>query len=155
MRAAPSTIFNFVTAGVILALAVAATASLSGCTPDNKSESLGAPPSASFTVAPVSGKPNTYVATAASNGAFEWYWNVGDGSNSALGGASDTLFYPLAGNYRVPLAAFGHGGYDTASQVVEVDSNAPLVNVLVNPSLTTDSGWTTLGTGGTITTIAF
>jgi hypothetical protein len=38
---------------------------------------------------------------------------------------------------------------------VEVDSNAPLVNVLVNPSLTTASGWTTLNTGGTQTTIAF
>jgi hypothetical protein len=155
MRAVFSTIFKRAIAGTVLALLVAATASLSGCTPDNKSESLGALPNASFTVAPVSGKSNTFVATAGTNNIFQWYWNAGDGSNSALGGSSDTLFYPLAGNYRVTLTAFGHGGYDTASQIVEVDSNAPLVNVLVNPSLTTDSGWTILNTGGTQTTIAF
>jgi PKD repeat protein len=150
-----STIFKNVTTGTVLALLVAATASLSGCTPDSKSESLGALPSASFTVSPVSGKANTFVATAGTNNIFQWYWNAGDGSSSALGGSSDTLFYPLAGNYRVTLTAFGHGGYDTTSQIVEVDSNAPLVNVLVNPSLTTDSDWTILNTGATITTINF
>jgi hypothetical protein len=155
MRAVFSTIFKRVTAGTVLALLVAATASLSGCTPDNKSESLGALPNASFTVSPVSGKSNTYVATAGTNNIFQWYWNAGDGSAGFLGGSSDTLFYPLAGNYRVTLMAFGHGGYDSASQIVAVDSNAPLVNVLVNPSLTTDSGWTILNTGGTVTTIAF
>jgi hypothetical protein len=150
-----STMFKRITTGAILALLVVAAASLSGCTPDNKSESLGALPSASFTVSPVSGKSNTYVATAGTDGIFQWYWNAGDGSAGFLGGSSDTLFYPLAGNYRVTLMAFGHGGYDSASQVVAVDSNAPLVNVLVNPSLTTDSGWTILNTGTTITTINF
>ncbi len=141
--------------GTALALVVAAAVSLGGCTPDNKSETLGPLPAANFTVTPLSGKSNTYVATAGTSGVFEWYWNTGDGSASSLGGASDTLFYPLAGNYRVSLTAFGHGGYDTASQIVEVDSNAPLVNVLVNPSLTTDSGWTILNTGGMQTTITF
>jgi hypothetical protein len=51
--------------------------------------------------------------------------------------------------------AFGHGGYDSVAQIVQVDSNAPQVNVLINPSLETDSGWTILNTGGTQTTIAF
>ena len=64
MGAVFSTIYNRITTGALLALLVAATAYLSGCTPDNKSESLGALPNASFTVAPVSGKANTYVATA-------------------------------------------------------------------------------------------
>lgn len=155
MRALFSTIFNRITTTALLVLLVAATVSLSGCTPDNKSESLGAAPNASFTVSPVSGKSNTFVATAGASGIFQWYWNAGDGTASFLGGSSDTLFYPLAGNYRVTLMAFGHGGYDSTSQVVAVDSNAPLVNVLVNPSLTTDSGWTILNTGGTQTTIAF
>jgi hypothetical protein len=155
MRPAFPTIINRLVAGAALALLVTAAASLSGCSPDNKSESLGALPTASFMVTPLSGKANYYVASATTTGVFQFYWNKGDGSASAIGGPTDTIFYPLAGNYRVTLLAFGHGGYDSTTQVVQVDSNAPQVNVLVNPSLTTDSGWTTLNTGGTITTITY
>jgi hypothetical protein len=155
MRLAFLSIFNRLVAGVSLALLVTAAASLSGCSPDNKSESLGALPTATFTVTPLSGKANYYVASATTAGVFQYYWNKGDGSASAVGGPNDTIFYPVAGNYRVTLLAFGHGGYDSTTQIVQVDSNAPQVNVLVNPSLTTDSGWTTLNTGGTITTITF
>jgi hypothetical protein len=155
MRSPFPSISNRVASGVSLAVLVTATVYLSGCTPDNKSESLGALPKASFTVAPLSGKANTYVASASTTGVFEWYWNKGDGSGSALGGSNDTIFYDFAGNYRVTLTAIGHGGYDTTSQIVQVASDAPLVNVLGNASLTTDSGWTTLNVGGTQTTINF
>src|SRR5580693_4658990 len=155
MRPAFSSIINRLVGGAVLALLVTAAASLSGCSPDNKSESLGPLPTATFTVTPLSGKANYYVASAATTGVFQYYWNTGDGSASAAGSPNDTIFYPLAGNYRVTLLAFGHGGYDSTTQIVQVDSNAPQVNVLVNPSLTTDSGWTTLNTGGTITTITF
>jgi PKD repeat protein len=140
---------------VFLSLLATTAVLLNGCTPDNKNASLGAPPNATFTVSPLSGKANYYVAAASGSGIFQYYWNRGDGSASALGGANDTIFYPLAGNYRVTLTAFGHGGYDSVTQIVQVDSNAPQVNVLVNPSLTTDSGWTVLNVGGTQTTIAF
>jgi hypothetical protein len=155
MRSAFPTIFSRVITGTALALLVAATASLSSCTPDKKSESLGTLPKASFTVAPLSGKANTWVATASNVGAFQWAWDIGDGNGSKLGNQTDTIFYDSAGNYRVILTAFGHGGYDTTSQIIEVDSNAPLVNVLVNPSLTTSTGWDTLYPGGTETTINF
>ena len=138
-----------------LLLLVSAAVLLSGCSPDDKNENLGVVPNATFTVNPLSGKANYYAASATGTGIFQYYWNKGDGSASFLGSASDTIFYPLAGNYRVTLLAFGHGGYDSVSQVVQVDSNAPQVNVLVNPSLTTDSGWTILNTGGAQTTIAF
>lgn len=134
---------------------VSVMAALSGCTPDNKNESLGPLPSAAFTVAPLSGKANYYVASATGTGIFQYYWNQGDGSAAYVGGPNDTIFYPLAGNYRITLLAFGHGGYDSVAQLVQVDSNAPQVNVLVNPGLATDSGWTVLNTGGTQTTIAF
>jgi hypothetical protein len=150
-----STIFKHVTIGAVLALLVAATASLSGCTPDNKSESLGVVPTASFTVTPLTGKVNTWVATSTTNGAFQWEWDAGLGNGAALGSSTDTVFYDSAGVYRLTLTAFGHGGFDTVSQLIQVDSNAPLINVLVNPSLTTDSGWTILNPGGTVTTIAF
>src|SRR5580658_7099590 len=136
-------------------LLVTTVAVFSGCSPDDKKESLGVPPTADLTVNPLSGKANYYVAAATGTGIFQYYWNQGDGSAGYLGGANDTIFYPLAGNYRVALTAFGHGGYDSVTQIVQVDSNAPQVNVLVNPSLTTDSGWTVLNVGGTQTTIAF
>jgi hypothetical protein len=136
-------------------LLVTTVAAFSGCSPDDKKENLGVAPTATLTVGPLSGKANYFVASAAGTGIFQYYWNQGDGSASYAGGASDTIFYPLAGNYRVTLLAFGHGGYDSVSEVVQVDSNAPQVNVLVNPSLTTDSGWSILNTGGTQTTIAF
>jgi len=155
MRSAFPTIFSRVITGTALALLVAATASLSSCTPDKKSESLGALPKASFTVAPLSGKANTWVATASNVGAFQWAWDIGDGNGSKLGNQTDTIFYDSAGNYRVILTAFGHGGYDTTSQIIEVDSNAPLINQLVNGNLTSDSDWTLLNTGGTPTTINF
>jgi hypothetical protein len=155
MRVVFSSIFERVTIGALLALLVAATASLSGCTPDNKSESLGILPTASFTVTPLTGKPNTWVATSTTKGAFQWEWDLGLGSGPTLGGESDTVFYDSIGVYRLTLTAFAHGGFDTVSQLIQVDSNAPLVNVLVNPSLTTDSGWTILNPGGTVTTIAF
>jgi hypothetical protein len=155
MRAAFSTIFERVTIGALLALLVTATASLSGCTPDNKSENLGPLPTASFTVTPVAGKANTWVATSTTKGAFQWEWDQGLGSGPALGSESDTVFYDSAGVYRLTLTAFAHGGFDTASQLIEVDSNAPLLNQLVNPNLTSDSGWTILNTGGTPTTVTF
>jgi hypothetical protein len=138
-----------------LMLLVSTVVLLSGCSPDDKNENLGVVPNATFTVNPLSGKANYYVASATGTGIFQYYWNKGDGSASFTGSANDTIFYPLAGNYRVTLLAFGHGGYDSVSQVVQVDSNAPQVNVLVNPSLTTDSGWTIQNTGGAQTTIAF
>ena len=138
-----------------LALAVVVASSLSGCTPDDKKENLGTAPTATFTVNPLSGKANYYVASASGTGVFQYYWNKGDGSASFLGGPNDTIFYPFSGNYRVTLLAFGHGGYDSVAQIVQVDSNAPQVNVLVNPGLTTDSGWTVLNVGGAQTTIAF
>lgn len=155
MRSAFVSIFNRLAGGTIVLLSAGAVIMQSGCTPDNKSESLGALPTATLTVTPLSGKANYYVATAAGSNIFQYYWNSGQGGSSQLGGALDTIFYPLAGNYRVTLLAFGHGGYDSVSDVVQVDSNAPQVNVLVNPSLATDSGWTILNTGGTQTTIAF
>jgi hypothetical protein len=155
MRAAFSAIFNKVAMGTALALVAAAAVSLSGCTPDNKSETLGTLPKASFTVAPLAGKANTWVATASTDGVFQFEWNAGLGSGSLLGAATDTVFYDSIGVYRLTLTAFGHGGFDTASQLIEVDSNAPLINVLANPSLITDSAWTILNTGGTQTTISF
>ena len=123
---------------------------LSGCTPDKSSESLGPLPTASFTIAPVSGAVNLFAASAGTSGVFSWYWDPGDGSGRKAGGASDTLYYNKQGNYRVVLTVLGHGGYDTVSQIVSVAANDPGVNILQNPGLTSNTGWTLLNISGSV-----
>ncbi|HXB92035.1 MAG TPA: PKD domain-containing protein [Puia sp.] len=128
----------------------AAFSCLSGCTPDKSSASLGPLPKATFTIAPVSGAVNTYAASSGSTGVFSWYWDPGDGSGRKTGGANDTLYYAKKGNYRVVLLVLGHGGYDTTSQIVSVANDDPGINILTNPSLTTNSGWTNLNISGSV-----
>jgi len=130
---------------------------LGGCTPNNNTGGLGPLPKASFTVTPLSGVANTFVATAGTQGIFGWYWSPTSGSPTKAGGAIDTLYYPSHGNYRITLIAVGHGGYDTATQIVQVTSDDLSGNVIKGGQLTADSAaaWTILNTGGTQTTIAF
>src|SRR5260221_2026356 len=130
---------------------------LGGCTPNNNTGTLGPLPKASFTVTPLSGVANTFVATAGTQGIFGWYWSPTSGSPTKAGGAIDTLYCPSHGNYRITLIAVGHGGYDTATQIVQVTSDDLSGNVIKGGQLTADSAaaWTILNTGGTQTTIAF
>jgi hypothetical protein len=123
---------------------------LSGCTPDNKSASLGPLPKASFTVAPVSGAVNQFALAATSSNVFGWYWDAGDGTGSKAGKASDTLYYNKHGNYRVALLVTGHGGYDTTSQIVSVAADDPGINILQNAGLTSSAGWTVLNIAGSL-----
>lgn len=140
---------------VVFSLVLAGTTWLSGCTPDKTTAGLGALPKASFTINPVSGAVNTFAASASTSGVFSWYWDPGDGSGQKAGGGKDTLYYAKKGNYRVTLLVLGHGGYDTVSQIVAVAADDPGINVLQNGALTSATGWTTLNTGGTQTTINF
>ncbi|HWB91446.1 MAG TPA: hypothetical protein VG605_06320 [Puia sp.] len=147
--------------GRILALgsgltALLTTVFLSGCTPDNNTAGLGPAPKASFTVAPVSGKTNTFVCTAGTDGVFGWYWSTGNGSPAA-GTASDTIHFAQHGNYRIVLTAVGRGGYDTASQVVSVAGDDLGNTVIAGGTLDANSAssWTTLNTGGPQTTFTF
>ncbi|HEX9511968.1 MAG TPA: hypothetical protein VF939_15865 [Puia sp.] len=143
-----------------LAALLITTVWLSGCTPDKGSASLGPLPKASFTVAPVSGAVNTFALASGSQGVFGWYWDPGDGTGSKAGHASDTLYYSKHGNYRVILSVTGHGGYDTASQIVSVATDDPGINVLQGNSsgaldASSASAWTALNTGGAQTTFNF
>lgn len=141
---------NFLFVSVLLAAVC-----LGGCTPDKNSAGLGPLPKAGFTVAPLSGAVNTFVASATSTGVFSWYWDPGDGSIRKMGNANDTLYYKNKGNYRVSLLVLGKGGYDTASQIVSVAATDPGINVLQDPGFTSNMSWTPLATGGTATTINF
>jgi hypothetical protein len=127
-----------------------------GCTPDTKAPALGSTPKASFTVSPVTGATNTFVASAATSGVFGWYWGTGSGAPSP-GTANDTMHFAQHGNYRIVLTVVGPGGYDTTSQVVSV-ANDDLGNTIIKGGYLTTayaSNWTTLNTGGTPTTFTF
>jgi hypothetical protein len=156
MPSALSSIFNRIATGAALILVVTATASLSGCTPDNKSETLGPLPKASFTIDSLAGVANTFVATAATTGIFEWYWST-SGAGGTSGPSTDTIHFSKKGNYRLTLTAVGPGGYDTASQVVSVP-NDDLGNTVIQGGFlntASASAWTLLSTGGTTTNFTF
>ncbi len=81
---------------------------------------LGTPATASFTVSPITSKPNTFLLNSNSTNAFRYQWNLGDGSVTRAGNATDTAYFPKKGTYLVKLYAYGRGGYTVDSQTVVV-----------------------------------
>ncbi|MEI9810030.1 MAG: hypothetical protein WDO16_20370 [Bacteroidota bacterium] len=100
---------------------------MAGCRPESTTD-LGIKATASFTMAPVAGRINTYLLTSTSQNAFGYQWDKGTGS-FVKGKQVDTAYFPLHGTYRVNLRAFGRGGYDTASQSVVITVD----DILSNP----------------------
>ena len=126
--------FNRIKIG-ILATGMLFTGIYMGCRPEKIGEGNGlssAGLTASFTVTPVSGKPNYYALKANETGLLGLKWNKGDGGGSAFGKAIDTVFYPDAGKYTIMLTAIGKGGTQTmASQDVTVATSDPIAGNLV------------------------
>jgi PKD repeat protein len=139
-----------------MALIFASSCWMFSCTPDKGPGGLGPLPKASFTVTPVSGAVNQFAVTSTSTNGFAYYWNDGQGG-AVTTGASDTLYYNLAGTYTVKLTVVGPGGIDSSFQTVTVANNDPGVNILNDPTLTAagDTAWTLLNTGGSQTTFNF
>ncbi|HTD93252.1 MAG TPA: hypothetical protein VK644_05555 [Chitinophagaceae bacterium] len=108
-------------------LILAALFLLAGCKPDSDGE-LGSPATASFTIAPVPNKVNTYALQSTSQGAFGYQWDKGTGS-FVKGKEIDTAYFPLKGTYNVQLRAFGRGGYGEATQSVTIAVD----DILSNP----------------------
>src|SRR5690348_15426229 len=98
---------------LVFLVALATIACMTGCSPDKDGE-LGNPADASFTMTPVPNRVNTYVLQSTSTNAWGYQWDKGTGS-FVKGKQVDTAYFPLKGNYKVQLRAFGRGGYDTAS----------------------------------------
>lgn len=93
---------------------------LAGCSPDDIVD-MGPPATnASFTITPVAGRVNTYVVQASADNAFAYQWDRADGAGFKNGKQTDTVYFALKGNYNVRLRAFGRGGFDTASQSVNI-----------------------------------
>ena len=98
----------------------------SGCSPD-KVKDLGEPPTASFTITPVAGKPNTYALASTSEGTWGYSWDKGTGVFTK-GAALDTAYFPTKGVKTVKLRAFGPGGSAMAEQTVDVAAD-DLLNI--------------------------
>lgn len=107
-----------------------------GCKRENGE--LGTKATASFTVAPVAGKINTFVIQSTAQNAFAYQWDKGTGT-FVNGNAVDTAYFPLKGTYTVKLRAFGRGGYDSTAQTV----NVTVDDILNNPTfkLLTAKSW--------------
>lgn len=108
---------------------------LGGCTPDSAyvNNGLRSDLNATFTIAPIQGKPNYYLATNTTVGVMQTKWDFGKGSGFATGKDVDTVFYPDAGSYTVNMKAMGKGGmiYDAAPATVNVPLSDPKAGNLV------------------------
>ena len=106
---------------------------MSACSDSTTSGELdSSPPDASFTVTSVPDEANTFVLESTTDGAFMWEWDLGDGSGWQKGSETDTAYYPAKGSYDIQLRAYGQGGFDTASNSVNVaqnDCSGPLENL--------------------------
>ncbi len=125
---------KFITA-CSLALGVFAIGIYEGCKPEKFGDGNGLTSTgltSSFTVTPVSGKPNYYALKANENGALAFKWDKGDGAAASISKAIDTAFYPDAGKYTIMLTAIGKGGSQvTSSQDVTVATSDPVSGNLI------------------------
>jgi hypothetical protein len=135
----------------LVATGIVAVGIYAGCKPEKFGEGNGLSSpnlNASFTVTPVANKANYYVLKADETGVLAVKWDLGDGAGSAVGKATDTVFYPDAGKYTITLTTVGKGGTQkTASQDVTVATSDPVAGNLVlggNMAASDDAYWTHL-----------
>jgi hypothetical protein len=88
---------------------------------------------ASFTIAPVEGRLNTYLVKNTTDGTLATKWDFDKETGFSMGKMTDTIFYPDAGTYSVNMQAMGKGGlfYDAAAQPVTVATSDPVAGNLV------------------------
>jgi len=144
-------------AGTIV-LGLLAAGAYTGCTPDKfQGEGNGLTAksfNASFTVTPVSGKPNYYVLKADPTGVQSVQWDLGDGGGLNPGKMVDTVFYPDAGTYSISMQALAYigGATKTASpQTIDVATSDPKSgNLVVGGKMLPgdDANWTHFVIGG-------
>lgn len=91
---------------------------------------LGEAAKASFKVAQVSGKANTYLLQSTSDHAYRYQWDLGDGQGLSAGSANKEAYFLKKGDYNVKLYAYGKGGYDIATAKITVGSDdlSPILN---------------------------
>ncbi len=86
---------------------------------------------ASFTLTPVAGKTNTYLAQVKDSSYILSKWDLGTGT-AVVGNASQEVFLPDAGDYTITHYAVGKGGATfTASQKITIATSDPARGNLV------------------------
>ncbi len=99
------------------------------CKEEDYAQKLGTPARASFKVTPVPGKVNTYLLESTSENAYRLQWDIGIDEGAKLGGVTMEAHYLAKGTYNVKLYAHGEGGFDIATQSIEVanDDFTPII----------------------------
>lgn len=140
---------NLIKTCAIVLLGVMAIGAYIGCKPDplkDGNNGLVAKNVASFTINPVSGKPNNFVLKAEETGVTAIKWDLGDGGGSSIGTAIDSIFVPDAGTYDITLTTVGAGGATkTATKTLTVATSDPKAgNLIVGGKMTAadDASWT-------------
>lgn len=93
---------------------------------------IGTPATASFKVAPVAGKVNTFLLESTSQNAYRYQWDLGTQEGLKSGSEKQEAYFIKKGTYNITLYAHGTGGFDVATQQVVV-SNDDLTPILTNP----------------------
>jgi hypothetical protein len=102
---------------------------------------------ASFTLTPIGGSVNRYMATANDSSYILSKWDIGDGGGAVIDKHSKLVFLPDAGTYTVTHFAVGRGGAQfSESKVVNVATSDPVAGNLVQggkfESAADDAKWT-------------
>lgn len=98
---------------------------LAACEPYQVADvTLPAEPVARFNFEATPDDANRIVVTDQSDEGFVRLWDFDNGRTSTL--ATDTVFYPLAGEYTVSLTLSGRGGTARAEQTVVIEEDAAL-----------------------------
>jgi hypothetical protein len=87
---------------------------------------------ASFTLTPVAGSANKFIAKANDSSYILSKWDVGDGGGAAIDKHSREIFLPDAGTYTITHYAVGRGGVEfSESETVNVATSDPVAGNLV------------------------
>src|SRR5580692_11633000 len=113
---------NMLWSGSLLMVCTAA-ALIYGCSKNDKA-SLGAKPTAGFTVLG-GGDSNSVTLVSTTATPSIPYWNI-PATGQQLKGDTASVRFTFAGTYSVQLLADGAGGIDSVSQQVTINQNDPL-----------------------------
>lgn len=92
---------------------------------DKWEQELGPRPEGDFSVSSIEGMPNYYLLSSDVEEAFRYKWKTNEEDGWYEGGQTDTAYFELAGTYEVQMIAMTQNGHVNASQIIEVENNAP------------------------------
>lgn len=107
---------------------------------------------ASFTLTPVAGSANKWIAKANDSSYILSKWDIGDGGGAAIDKHSREIFLPDAGSYTITHYAIGRGGMEfSESETVNVATSDPVAGNLVQggkfESAADEAKWTRVNIG--------